>query len=369
MKRKIVSFLLVVTLMLTGCFSYADIDKAIFVTAMVVDVNNNNEVVLYLESFRPFRSASKDSAKGQRLVFQNTGKTVYETMKDLNLTSSYKLNYTQIRALIFTKKATEFGMENFIDTFQRQQEVLIRPYIMVYNGDPTKLMELEIKEEEYIGVFLHNLIANQKNSSRTVQITLNKYLSKRTLGSKTTVLTTVEKSKDPLESTLEVSGGTIIKNDKYAGSFSKQDGQKYNFLMDKVKEGTLEPANPLDKNKFVTLNIMNNKTKTSLDYDGKKVILKKVISTKVSIADIQKGLNLNKDNLLKLKSSSEDNIKKFCTDFFNDMKKEKLDIFEVEEEFKRRYPKENIKDIMDITELDLKVNVKIDDSTKMTDFW
>ena len=368
MKKRIACILLIVTFILTGCFSYADIDKVMFVTSVVVDVDSNNEVLLYLESFMPFRSASKDSAKGQRIIFKGKGKTVYEVMKDLNLSSSYKINYTQNRVLIFTKKAAEFGIDNFIDTFQRQQELLVRPYVVVYTGDPNKLIQLQLKEEEYIGIFLNNLIDNQKTSSRTVQIHLNEFLDNRTLGSKTNVVTTVDISKDELEQKLQVDGGTIIKNDKYAGDLKKADGEKYNFLMDKVKEGTLEPANPVYKDKFVTLNITNSKTKTSMNYDGKKIHLNKTINTKVSIADVQKGLILSEDNLSKLKNNSEDNIKKFCTDFFNEIKKEKLDIFGIQEEFNRKYPNESIKNIMDITELDLQVNVKIDDSTEMTDF-
>ena len=368
MRRKTICCLLIVIFSLTGCFSYEDIDKAIFVTAVVVDVNSNNEIVLYLESFLPYRSSSKESAKGQRIIFNGKGKTVYEVMKDLNLSSSYKLNYTQNRVIIFTEKATEFGIDNFIDTFQRVQQLLIRPYVVVYTGDPNKLMQLQLKEEEYIGIFLNNLIDNQKTSSRTVQVHLNEFLNKRNLGSKTNVVTRVEISKDELEPKLQVNGGTIIRDDKSAGNLKKSDGEKYNFLMDNVREGTLEPANPAHKDKFVTLNINNSKTKTYMSYDGKQIHLKKVINTKASVAGIQKGLILDKDNLAKLKNESENNIKKLCAEFFNQTKINKLDIFEIQEEFNRRYPKEDIKNALDITELELQVNVKIDDSTKMVDF-
>ena len=368
MRKKITCALLIVILSLTGCFSYEDIDKAIFVTAVVLDVNSNNEVVLYLESFLPYRSSSKESAKGQRIIFNGKGKTVYEVMKDLNLSSSYKLNYTQNRVIIFTERATEFGIDNFIDTFQRVQQLLIRPYVVVYAGDPNKLMQLHLKEEEYIGIFLNNLIDNQKTSSRTVQVHLNEFLNKRNLGSGVNVVTLVEISKDELEPKLKVNGGTIIRDDKYAGNIKKSDGEKYNFLMDNVREGTLEPANPEHKDKFVTLNISNSKTKTYMSYDGKKIHLKKVIYTKASVAGIQNGLTLNKDNLAKLKIESENNIKKLCTDFFNKTQKNKLDIFEIQEEFNRKYPKEGNKNVLDISELELQVNVKIDDSSKSLDF-
>lgn len=368
MLRKLISMIICLSILLTGCFSYSDIDKALFVTAVILDVDQDNMVQLYLECFLPYRSASKESAKGQRIVFKGHGNSVYEIMKNLNLTSSYKLNYTQNRAIIFTKKAAEFGINNFIDTFQRDQELLIRPYVLVYEGDPNKLIQMQLKEEEYIGVFLNNLIDNQKASSRTVQVRLNDFLDKRYQGSKVNVVTTVDIDNEQIDPKLKADGGSIIKEDKYVESIKEQDGEKYNFLIDKVNEGTLEPENPQQKGKFITLNINNSKTKTSLNFDGKRVYLKKIINTNVAIADIQGGFIINKDNIEKLKENSQENIRKLCTDFFNEKKKEKLDIFCVQEEFNRKYPKEDIKDVISITDLVLQVNVKINDTLDILDF-
>lgn len=368
MKKKLICILVISIIVFNGCFSYSDLNKALFVTSVIVDIDQDKRVILYLECFLPFRSSSKASTKGQRIVFKGKGKTVYEAMKDLNLSSSYKLNYTQNKAIIFTKKSAEYGLDNFIDTFQRQQEFLIRPYILMFMGDPEDLIKMNLKEEEYIGVFLKNLIDNQKSSSRTVQIHLNDFLNKRTMGSKTNIITTVDISKEQIEPKLQVDGGTIIKDDKLAGILKKQDGEKYNFLMNKVREGTLESQNPSYKDKFISLNISKSKTYTSINYDGKKVYLRKRIKTHAAIADIQKGLTVNQSNLSELRGNTENNIKKLCTDFFNQYKQDHIDIFDIQEEFHRKYPKENIKNIVDITELDLTVNVIIDDTLNIFDF-
>jgi len=79
-------------------------------------------------------------------------------------------------------------------------------------------------------------------------------------------------------------------------------------------------------------------------------------------------LHLSKDSLRELQVSTENNIKKFCMDFFNEYKKKQLDIFDIEEEFHRKYPKEKVNNIMEISDLDLQVNVKIDDTLDIFDF-
>ena len=368
MKKHYIIFLLTITMLLSGCFSYSDINKVLFVTSIVIDVDDNNNVVLYLESFLPFRSSSNQSAKGERILFKGSGKTVYEVMKDVNLTSSYKLNYTQNRAIIFTKKAAEYGIDNFIDAFNRQQELLIRPYVLVYLGDTEKLMKLKLKEEEYIGVFINNLINNQQSSSRTVQVHLNNFLIDRNLGSKTTVVTTLSLAKDQIEEKLKADGGTIIKNDKFAGVLDKQDGEKYNFLINNVKEGTLEPENPDKKGKFITLDISDSNTKTTLEYDGKKIHLNKTINTKVAIADVQDKFDINKSNIGKLQDNAEQNIKKLCMDLFEKYKKDKLDIFHIQEEFERKYPEEKLENAIEKTDINVQVNVKIRDTLERFDF-
>ena len=107
---------------------------------------------------------------------------MFEAVRNMNATSSYKLNYTQNKAIIFTQKAAEFGLDNFIDFLDRDQELLIRPYIAVYLGDPEKLIKLNILQEKYIGFFIMHLIENVGASSRAVKLSLNEFYNQRTYG-------------------------------------------------------------------------------------------------------------------------------------------------------------------------------------------
>jgi hypothetical protein len=58
-----------------------------------------------------------------------------------------------------------------------------------------------------------------------------------------------------------IDGGAILKEDKLIGIISKQEGQGFNFLMNNVKSGTLEPNNLKQKIIFVTLEILIVKQK------------------------------------------------------------------------------------------------------------
>ena len=165
---------------MTSCFSYRDINKILFVTALLVDVDDDGMPILYAEAFRGIRGSSPEGLD-ERILFKGKGKTMFEAVRDMNAIASYKLNYTQNKAIIFTQKAAEAGVDNFIDFSDRDQELLIRPYIAVFIGDPEKLIKLDIVQEKYIGILLVQIIDNIGSSSRAVTLSFNTFLNKEIL--------------------------------------------------------------------------------------------------------------------------------------------------------------------------------------------
>jgi spore germination protein KC len=374
MKRwiiKIVSLLIIfnMILVLSSCFNYRDINKVIFATAVVLDYDEDSEMItIYAETFRPYRGAEAGSEKGTRIIFKGRGKTLFEAMRDITLSSSYKIHYSQCKAIIFTEKAsrTKVGLKKFTDMIDRDQEFLLRPYVFVFFGDIEKLLKISIKEEEYIGFFLYNLIQNVGSSSRNISVTTNEFLAWRLMTGKTYILTGLRVKPDQLEDKLEVDGCVAFDDDKMVDIISRREIQGFNFLMDRVKTGTLEVTNPQNQDQYVTLEILNSDTKTEIKYEGGKIKLTKKIRTKTSIGEVQKGLIITKENLRKMEENAEENIKKAASRIFNDYKYKGVDIFEVEQEFNRHYPKVKMEDYIKETNLEVIVNVRIEGSSDKT---
>lgn len=343
---------------MSACFSYRDINKVLFITALVIDVDNAGKPILYAEAFKGIRGTSPQGTD-ERILFKETGKTMFEAVRNMNAISSYKLNYTQNSAIIFTQKAAEFGVDNFMDFMDRDQELLIRPYIAVYQGDPEKLMKLNISEDKYIGAFVMQLIENIGASSRAIELSLNEFYNQRNIGDKTNIVTMIDIPKDSLNSKLEINGGAVIKDDKMVGALSKDEGQGFNFLMNSISGGTLEITNPCDINKFVTLEILKSKTKTEISYYDNIVHLKKKIKVKVDFAEAQKNITLTKENISKIEEQSEENILKSSNTLFQKYKGLGMDIFDISEKLYEKYPKIKMKDIINKTELKVEVEVQI----------
>jgi len=343
---------------MTSCFSYRDINRLVFVTAIIIDVDDTNSPIIYAEAYKGMRGGTPQGVD-ERILFQGKGKTMFEAIRNMNATSSYKLNFTQNKAIIFTQKAAEFGLDNFMDFLDRDQELLIRPYIAIYRGEPAKLIKMNILQEKYIGMFIMHLVENVGASSRAVRLSLNDFYNQRNMGDKTNVVTIIDIPKDNLEPRLEINGGAVIKNDKMVSVIGTDEGQGFNFLMNNVSSGTLEITNPCDINKFITLEILKSKTKTEISYDNKNVHLKKKIKVKVDFGEAQKEILFTKENITKIQEKSEKNIADACNLLFSKYKDRGMDIFDVTEQFNAKYPNKKSDNLINKTELKVEVEVEI----------
>lgn len=366
MKKFFLYFIILTTFLLNGCFNYKDIDKVLFVTSVIVDIDSNKSPVIYVEAFKPTRGGKGESGKGERITYKGSGKTIFEVIRNLNLSSSYKLNYTQARGIIFTEKAARESLSDFIDFFDRDQEVVVRADFVVYKGDPEKLISAKLKEQDFIGLFIHDLIYNIPVSSRGIILSLNDFLNASHTKNSTSVVTMIALKPDGKSDKIEVSNGAIIKNFKMVDALDIKQAEGYNFLVNNIHGGTLEVGNPSADGKFVTLEILKSKTDTKLSYDGKSLKLKKIIHTKTSIAEAQQRFIFNDENIKKLEKSAELNIKMACNSIFEEYKGKNLDIFNVTDDFARKYPKEASENIFSKTQLEVEVHVDVEGSSDKT---
>lgn len=337
MKKVLMCLFLASSIFLNGCFSYVDINNVVFVTSIIFDIDKDNNPVIYLEIFKSVRAASKSAETGQRIVLKGTGKTAYEALNDINLASSYQINYTQNKAIIYTKRAAAQGIENYLDIFRRDTQAIIKPYILVYDGDVERLATGNFEGEQFIGLFIWDLIINVRSSPRAVQSSLNRYLTRRLAPSKTDVLTVLKIDNNQPNPSLIINGGAIMKNDKLVEMLPSSEGQAYNFLINTIKQGSMEVADPRDSSKYISLIIEDSKTDTDVILKGKNVDVTKKINVKARIVEVQNYMELTDKQLEEIRKGAEANLINACINIFNKYKKRDLDIFMIGQEVENKY--------------------------------
>ena len=365
MKKRIVKvitstiIIMLIPLIFSGCFNYNDINKVTFSTSIIFDVDDLNQCVIYLDCVKPYRSANDSSDKGRRIIYKGTGKTALEALNSINSVSSYKLNYSQTRAYIFTEKAARNGIKKFLYLINNNSEFQMKPSAFVYYGDIDDLLETVSTDEEYLGLFLNDLVGKDKYNEKAVKSNINYYLSNILMGSNTALLTSIDLKEDALDKKVEISGASIFKDNKLVEQIDDKDSLMYNLLMGTTKAGTLDIANPQSKENFVTLEILDGGISDVLKYDNKKFKLIKNINLEVSISEIQGKLTVDSSALDYIKVNEEAYINGYTQYIFEKYKKKDLDIFDIKRMVEMYYPDLDEDDPLANTDIEVHTNIII----------
>lgn len=146
---------------------------------------------------------------------------------------------------------------------------------------------------------------NIKVSSKAVKLSMNEYLNERVMESKSCVMSLIRLDETQMDSLITIDGGAIVKDDKMVGKLPKNESQAYNFLLDKVKGGTLEIPYPKTKDNFITLEILKSKTKNTIEKENNVVKLTKKIKVKTTLTGTQEPMNFTEEELNTIKTRAE----------------------------------------------------------------
>lgn len=356
-KASVLLGLVILPLLLTGCFDYHDINKVTFPTSIIFDVDDLGQEIVYLDCIKPYRSTNDSSDKGRRIIYKGVGKTALEALNDINRASSFKLDYTQTRAYIFTEKASRKGIKKFLDLINNNSEFSMKPSAFVYYGDVEELLKTVSTDEEYLGLFLNDLVGKEKYNPRAVKSNINYYLSNILMGSNTALLTSISLEDNAIDKKIQIQGSSIFKDNVLVEKIDIENSLIYNIMMGNAKSGTLEISNPESKENFITLQILDSSMKDKLEFQDGKYKLIKDVNVEVSVSEIQGELIVDANALDYIKVNEEAYISGYAEYLFNKYKKQNLDIFDIDRLAEMYYPNENIDNPLSVTEVE--VNTKL----------
>ncbi|GKX67795.1 Ger(x)C family spore germination protein [Inconstantimicrobium mannanitabidum] len=357
---KSVSLIIILSISLSGCFNYRDINKVVFATAALFDVNEKGNIVIYLDCITPYRSKNESSEKGKRELFKGEGSSVLEAAQKINMASSYEVNLSQCRSYIFTDNAARRGIKNYVDVMNRSQQYIVRPYLLVYKGQVQDLFSKAYGEEENIGFYIDDIVTKTKNNPSAIGTTINEYISKSTMNYKDIVVGELGVKSDLNKSRLELNGAAVFRDDTMVAEMNPDDIANYKYLNGVSSTGVIKVKNPMDENKTISLQIISSKAVTNLKYIDGKFELNKDIWIKCNVGEVQGTFNSLAEMSDKLKLEAETYLNKQVYDTFEKYKLKGVDIFEIDKLVKEKYKYEKFpKDPIMMTQLKCKINIEL----------
>ncbi len=365
-KCAVLLMLLALSILLGACESYTDLNEFVFINSILVDKDEaSGGMVFYFETLVPVRSSGTNANEEKRITYKFKAQTAGEALNMLETSTSAQITLAQNKVLLFTEEFAQSGIDQCIDTFDRRQRSSTRTLLGIFQGDPKEFINPNHPEEQLTGMFLYDMLGTKVSfTSVGVRVDLKEFMNQKYVGDRVSSLPVINTSKDEdTQGQYLLDGLGLIKEYKLIGILNREESFYFNLLLDNDVAGDLTVRNPMEENKMVTLLLTDASRQTDVEYENGVLKVAQECKLNTTLSSIQGDLQLTKENIQKIQDAMAEKIRQKCMTLFEEWKGKKIDIFDIQEEFERKYPAYAGTNIIENTELQLTIQVKISGSS------
>lgn len=364
MRKK--NIILIILLLLTGCWNYRELNDYAIVTGMAIDyVDNQYEVSLLF-------SSSKKSEKEQDsiiTIYSDKGDTIYEAIKKISLSIPKEIYISHLSTVIISEDLARNGLNPVLDYLLREPQSHQNFYIIISKDSKAKdILSVLSPMADYSSQNITSTIKiTEQLQGRITNANFNKFVSK-----------IIQKGINPISNSITLIGdkknGTkkeeqensitsaqtkldtigIFKDDVLIDWANTDESIGINMLLGDVKVLYFDlPCK--DKKTVITTN--SYKIKNTINKN--KIIVN--ISSKGMINEVGCNIDLQDSKVIKkLQKEAKNKMEEYAYKAINKSKNLKTDIFGYGNIIYKKYPKyfNSIEDWNDyFPNLDIVVNI------------
>ena len=304
--------IIIICLMLTGCFNYKELNNYAIVTGLSIDKSDNGYEVSALIT----NAIKENENKTNISVVSGKGKSIYSAIKDINLKIPKELYLSHLNVIIISEEIAKDGMKPILDFLVREPESH-QSYYLIISKDTKAKNALSILDP--IANFpSENIYSNLENSrdlqSKIIYDKVNQYIGKVLekgihpilnsliiVGSSEKGSNTEEQNNVELKNYIMLDNLAIFKNDKLVDYADSDESVGINILLDNIDEIYIEiPCNK--SNIILSSNSLITKTKVN----KQSVNINVDINSKIN--ELGCDIKLNNNNLKKIEKDAEEKI-------------------------------------------------------------
>ncbi len=367
--------ILIISFFLTGCWDSRELNTLGVSLVMGFDIEDNGEILLTAEVIKP-ASAKRGLGEQEIKYVQGRGKSFLEALRSVTLKFDRRLFISHLKVLIFSEDFAKGGNIEYMDFFQRDEELRETSYILIAkNAKAYEVMGVAAGIEDVPANYILQLVENKKYNIKTVDVDVLqfiKYYYEENLQPVVGVIEKKEKSpvgkgslsKKEKDDELSVEGATVFSKDKLVGYLNGIETRGFNFIIDEVEGGVIEFPTPNtqvdeysiptpkvesmsrtfagEKNKATVVEVIKSKTKKDVKINNGKIIFEIKVKMKGTLDEVVGDIDTSKEEVIKeLEKGCSAEIKSNMEKVIGKAQKEfKVDIFETASLFHRKYPKE-----------------------------
>jgi spore germination protein KC len=357
---------LLLSLVLTGCWNYQEIDQLDIAAGVALDKLSDGQYEMTVE-ISQISSGKNSTVKPQLL--SSKGKTLFEAARNIILISGRKLYFSHTKVIILSREIAEEGIIKILDWYKRGYETREDVHVLISKEDSAKeiLKTKDSAEEGIVSYTLHDILNNQKIVGKTPYNDVLTISIEQATKGVSSVLAAVSKRRDSDKEVLELKGCAVIKDDKLKAFLDAEETFDLLFIRDEIEGGIL-PAKLKsgDETVAVSFEIFRNKTDVKPIIKNGKIRFEVIVNTTAALAEeIGEHSFIGEQGIKELKLSAESMLKERLEALIKKMQTEhEADTFGFAAKLYEEDPKEYKKASQEwetvFRELEVKVEVNID---------
>jgi germination protein, Ger(x)C family len=337
--RRVVSLLLI-CILLSGCWDKVEIDKKSIVSIMGIDIGEDVGKQKEIEKFKPdepytalemkklhLTLGAPDISKlgpdkggtAEGIYISSDGYSMQDALEKASLKSSRDIKFSHTKLLVLSSDLMGYPdiAKEVIDYLQREPALNRMMYVVLAEGKPEEYIKYKPEMEKNIESYITGLVENSNRNESILPVTLNEFLILLSEnGNALLPKIVIEKDKKQLK----ISGVAMIKDYKLKGALTPSETGNLEMLRGTLKGGkrvTFLNGHPVD---FVIdgvdrkISVTNTNGKLSFNIN---VRLEGEIKDYYTDNDI-----FSKDKLNYLQQNFNKSIKKECEQVINLIQKE-----------------------------------------------
>lgn len=270
-KLFLVKFVIIFSLLLSGCWSYVGLDEIVIISGIAVDKEDDN----YILTFEMLDISNVDDEGGviPKLI-EGKGPTIYEAVQNASVVASKDLCFCSVQAIIINKViAKEEGIKRILDFFLRNRRIRELSKVVI-SGEETAKQILEAKGivESIISIEIMSIIEKaEKTNLQTLKSELYNIVNVLE-GEGIELVLPVFRTTQIEDEVIKLDELATFKGDKLNNYMPIEETKYFLFVIDKVKGGVISFQNKNQDFDNMAFNIY--KSKTSVTYEEKEGDLK-----------------------------------------------------------------------------------------------
>lgn len=258
MKRIGVMLQLSLIIVLSGCWSSAELQDVSIVAGVGVDLAGEDQFEVTTQTIKP-AEVKKDTPEAVA-VQSSTGFTVFEAARDLIIKSGKKQNWQHVDAYILSEESAKAGVTPRIDFLTRDHEPRFRMNVLVAKGKAKDILNIKSKINPIPSAGIKTILEEEISLAKAPKVELHDFVEKLMEPYNDPYLPMIRKVKEDFE----IFGTAVFKGVKMIGELTPRETRGMLRVLGEVKGGLQIVKFGEHKGKTNYLSIEIKKSKASI---------------------------------------------------------------------------------------------------------